>query len=122
MKLSGTSLPRSLWFGFEVNAAQSSGECPGSSTTFREGFDGGGISDEGAMEEFERTFVGGTRSKEAAEGGGRSAVPFVGRGGGGMEANVGGLKRGGSSAGFVAGAGLGSPTGRPFCCDDFWTC
>ena len=51
MSLSGTSLPRSLWSGFEVSAAQSSGECPGASMTFREGLDGGGIVGEGAMEE-----------------------------------------------------------------------
>lgn len=121
MNLSGTSLPRSLCFGFEVNIAQSSGECPGASTTFREGLDEGGLSDEGAMEEFESTLVGGTRSMEAAEGGGRSAVPLVGRGGGGIELNLGGFKRGGSSVGGVGGAGFVGATGPPFCCADFWT-
>ena len=74
--------------------------------TFLEGLDGGGISDEGAMEEFESTFVGATRSMEAADGGGRSAVLFVGRGGAGIELNVGGFKRGGSSEAVVVGAKL----------------
>lgn len=54
------------------------------------------VVDEGAIEVFESTFVGGTRSIEAAEGGGRNAEPLVGRGGGGMELNVGGFRRGGS--------------------------
>ena len=102
-----------------MSAAQSSGECPGARTTFREGLDGGGLSDEGAIDEFARTFVGGTRSMEAAEGGGRSAVPFVGRGGGGIGLNVGGFKRGGSSEGVGAVAGLVDTTGLPFCCGDF---
>ena len=121
MKLSGTSFPRSLWFGFEVNAAQSSGEWPGASITFREGLEeGGGIGDEGAMEEFERTFVGGTRSMEAADGGGRSAVQFVGRGGGGMALKVGGFNRGGSCEGVVIGtAGFEGSMGLPFGCGRF---
>jgi len=96
MKLSGTSLPRNLLLGFDVSIAQSSGECPGASMTFLEGLDEEGASDEGAMEVFERTFVSGTRRVEAAEGGGRRALPFVGRGGGGMELKVGGFSRGGS--------------------------
>lgn len=120
IKLSGTSLPRSLWFGFDVNVAQSRGECPGARTTFRDALLGGGISDEGAMDEFERTFVGGTRSMEAAEGGGRSAVPFVGRGGGGMGLKVGGFKRGGSSGDTVVSAGFAAVAGRPFFCAGFW--
>lgn len=97
MKLSGTSLPRSLWFEFEVNAVQSSGQCPGASTTFREGLDGGGISDEGAREEFERTFVGGNAKHE----GGRrrwSERSTIGL-------NVGGFNRGGPSDGADVGAG-----------------
>lgn len=102
-----------------MSAAQSSGECPGARTTFREGLDDGGLSDEGAMEEFTRAFVGGTRSIEAAEGGGRSAVPFVGRGGGGIELNVGGFKRGGSSEGVGIGEGLVGTTGLLFSCGDF---
>ena len=101
-------------------AAQSSGECPGASTTLREGFGGGGISDEGAMDEFDRTFVGGTRSMEAAEGGGLRAVPFVGRGGGGVGLNVGGFSRGGSSEGMVVGGGFGGAMGLPFSFGEFW--
>ena len=48
----------------------------------------------GAMEAFDKTFVGGTRNDAAAEGGGRSA-PLPGRGGAGMRPMVGGLRRGG---------------------------
>lgn len=47
--------------------------------------------DDGAMDVFGRTFVIGTRSEEAAEGGGRRAPP----GRGGAELNVGGFNRGG---------------------------
>lgn len=64
--------------------------------TFREGFDDEGVSNEGAIEVFARTFVGGTRRVEAGEGDGRRALPNVGRGGGGMELKVGGFNRGGS--------------------------
>lgn len=72
------------------------------------------------MEEFERTFVGGTRSMEAAEGGGRSAVPFVGRGGGGMRLKVGGFKRGDSSGDTEVDAGFAGAVGRPFSWAGFW--
>jgi hypothetical protein len=56
---------------------------------------------------------------EAAEGGGRSAVPFVGRRGGGIGLDVGGFKRGGSGEGVGVSAGLVGTTGLPFCCVEF---
>ena len=55
---------------------------------------------------------------EAAEGGGRSAVPSVGRGGGGIRLNVGGFKRGGSSEGNVTSVGVVDATELPLCCGD----
>lgn len=94
--------------------AQSSVECPGARMTFREGLVGGSMSEDGAMDEVESTFVGGTRSMEAAEGGGLNAAPFVGRGGGGIALKVGAFKRGGSSDWIVVGAGT------PFPCGAFW--
>ena len=53
------------------------------------------MSDEGAIEALERTFVAGTRSDEAADGGGRTGMPLLGRGGAGIELRVGGFRRGG---------------------------
>jgi len=73
------------------------------------------MEDVGAMEEFERTLVGGTRREDAAEGGGRRA-PFPGRGGAGMLPNVGGLRRGGlGGLVIVGGASVGDSmvSGRP---------
>lgn len=73
------------------------------------------IDEVGAMEEFERTLVVGTRREDAAEGGGRSA-PFPGRGGAGMLPNVGGLRRGGlRGLVTVGGASIGDSmvSGRP---------
>ena len=56
--------------------------------------------DEGCMEVLERRCWGGTRSWEAEDGGGRRVVgPEAGRGGGGMEEKVGGLRRGGERGG-----------------------
>ncbi len=69
----------------------------------------------GAMEEFERTLVGGTRREDAAEGGGRSA-PFPGRGGASMLPNVGGLRRGGLGGIVTVGgasAGVSMVSGGP---------
>jgi hypothetical protein len=53
------------------------------------------MSAEGAIEVFERTLVAGTRSDDAADGGGRTDKPLLGRGGAGMEPKVGGFRRGG---------------------------
>ena len=95
MRFSGTSLPRSRLFGFEVSAAQSSGEWPGSRMIFREArLPGGMIEEVGAIDAFGRTFVGGTRREAAAEGGGRR-TPFPGRGGADILPNVAGFRRGG---------------------------
>ena len=103
--------------------AQSSGECPGLSMTLRDGLEAEGARDEGAIAVFESIFVGGTRSIEAAEGGGRRALPFVGREGGAMELNVGGFSRGGSVGVIVGGCGgvIEGATGTPLCCGSFWT-
>jgi len=81
--------------------AQSSGEWPGARTTFREGLEEGTgrVEEDGAMEALERTFVGGTRSMDAAEGVGRRTVPLFGRGGGGMELKLGDFSLGGSGIG-----------------------
>ena len=63
--------------------------------TLREGFDGGGMREEGAIEAFERTLVGGIRSMEAADGGGRSGALFLGRGAAGITPMVGAFNGGG---------------------------
>ena len=91
----GASLPRSLLLGSEVSAAQSSGEWPGVSVTWREDLVEFAVRPEGAKAALEKFFVGGTRSDAAAEGGGRSGALAEGRGGGSMELKVGGFNCGG---------------------------
>jgi hypothetical protein len=71
--------------GFRVNAAQSNGECPGSSTTLREGrFAGASVDVESDEAEpgcgVPRNPVGGVRRSDAAEGGGLSELLVLGRG------------------------------------------
>jgi hypothetical protein len=101
----GASLPRSLLLGFEVRAAQSSGEWPGVSVTCFERLAGVGVRREGAKAAVERVFVAGTRRDAAAEGGGRRGALVEGRGGGGIELNVGGFNAGGLRVGVAEGMG-----------------
>ncbi|KAG5295399.1 hypothetical protein I7I48_12277 [Histoplasma ohiense] len=83
MSVGGRFSPRSLWLGWEVNAAQSRGERPGSSATWR---DGCGLpwTRIGASVLDVRPRGRGPRRVEAADGGGRSGVFKEGRGGGNM--------------------------------------
>ena len=60
---------------------------------------------DGAKAAVERVFVTGTRREDAAEGGGRRGALFEGRGGGGIELNVGGFNAGGLWVGAVDGTG-----------------
>jgi len=90
-----------------VNAAQSSGEWPGSRITFRETcLPGGMIEEVGAREAFGRTLVAGTRRDAAAEGGGRTK-PLPGRGGGARLLADDGFRRGGLDGLFSFGGGGG---------------
>jgi len=117
MKWLGRFAPRRWESGEALSAAQSSGEWPGVSWTFRDFFgrsveegereeDRGGVN-EGAIEVLRRTWVTGTRRDEAAEGGGRRGALFDGRGTGGADI-VEGFRRGGGmrveAVGFEGGA------------------
>ncbi len=84
-----------------MRAAQSSGEWPGVSVTWREDLAGFAVRREGAKAALEKFFVGGIRSDAAAEGGGRRGALVEGRGGGGMELKVGGFNFGGLLTGGV---------------------
>jgi hypothetical protein len=66
-----------------------------------------GVRREGAKAAVERVFVAGTRRDDAAEGGGRRGVLFEGRGGGGIELNVGGFSAKGVWVGAADGTGTG---------------
>jgi hypothetical protein len=101
----GASLPRSLLLGSDVRAAQSSGEWPGASVTCFERLAGVGVRREGAKAAVERVFVAGTRREDAAEGGGRRGALFEGRGGGGIQLNVGGFNAGELWVGAAEGMG-----------------
>lgn len=82
MRVGGRFAPRRLLFGFDVSAAQSSGEYPGSKIAFLAVVDGFSVSFVGASELLlVGRLPGGTRREEAADGGGRSALPALGRGG-----------------------------------------
>jgi hypothetical protein len=68
-----------------VKAAQSSGECPGLRVICFDAFFALACSDAGVRLLLpEALFVGGTRSDDAAEGGGRKEAFGDGRGGGGI--------------------------------------
>ncbi len=85
-----------------MRAAQSSGEWPGVSVSWREDLAGFAVRREGANAALEKFFVGGIRSDAAAEGGGRRGALVEGRGGGGMELKVGAFNVGG----FLTGGAL----------------
>jgi len=91
MSVGGRSFPRRLLFGFDVSAAQSSGEWPGSRTTLREEVPGFAPRGTGARVLLERPDDDcGTRREDAAEGGGRRGIfEFVGRGGAGNRPGAG---------------------------------
>lgn len=81
IKLGGRFAPRSLWFGFEVSAAQSRGENPGSRTARCEAFLAGlrvtGVGDREFMPEAGRLPCG-TRRDDAADGGGLRVLLALG--------------------------------------------
>jgi hypothetical protein len=66
-----------------------------------------GVRREGAKAAVERVFVAGTRRDDAAEGGGRRGALFEGRGGGGIELNIGGFSAKGIWVGTANGTGAG---------------
>ena len=81
MRVGGRFAPRRLLFGFAVSAAQSSGEYPGSKIAFFAVVDGFSVTCVGASELLlAARLPGGTRREAAADGGGRSALPPLGRG------------------------------------------
>lgn len=85
IRFGGTSTPRRNVEegGLVVRCAQSSGECPGSRSTFREGRDEGArVEVDGADREFVwDARPGGARSVDADDGGGRRVVILDGIGG-----------------------------------------
>lgn len=94
--------------GSLISDAQSSGECPGSSCTFRVGLEAGGnVEDEAATFSAPIDWFLDPRKDEAAEGGGLRELVVVGSG-----RNAEGLTPGGGMRDAVAGFRGGSIAGR----------